>query len=265
MTRHMVMLSAGLVIATAAQAQPSRDVTYNPRSVIRIDARLRMTTLVVLPEGEEILDFVCGDKDYWVVSGADNLAYIKPAKAGAVTNLNLVTAIGHVYSFLLTEGAADPDLKVFVTPDTSARPATRASTRSNTAPDVDTLRRETTNAREEAERIKRDAEDAVRTTQRKAQESIDAFKAAYPVRLHFPYVFKARSKPFKVTAIYHDDRFTYIRAEGRELPALYEVVDHAPNLVSYQVEQGVYVVPKILEHGYLAIGKRRLRFDTAVR
>lgn len=265
MTHRIAVLLLTVLMTSAPPAQSSRDVTYNPRSVIRIDARLRMTTLVVLPEGEEILDFVCGDKDYWVVSGADNLAYIKPAKAGAVTNLNLVTASGHVYSFLLAEGAAEPDLKVFVTPDPSVRPATRTGGRANSTVDIESLRREVATARSDAERAKRDAEEAIRINERRAQDSLDSFKSTYPVRLRFPYVFKARTKPFQVTAIYHDDRFTYIRTEARELPTLYEVVDHAPNLVSYQVEQGVYVIPKIVEHGYLAIGKQRLPFDTAVR
>lgn len=261
--RIAVLLSAVVLLAPAAHAQSTREVTYNPRSVIRIDARLRMTTLVVLPEGEQILDFVCGDKDYWVVSGADNLAYIKPAKPKAVTNLNLVTATGHVYSFLLEEGAAEPDLKVLVVPDPTARPATRAI--ATVTVDAESFKRDIAAAREDAERAKRDAEDAVRTNQRRTQESLDTFKATFPLQLRFPYVFKARTKPFKVTAIYHDDRFTYIRAEGQELPALYEVVDHVPNLVSYQVQQGVFIVPKILEHGYLAIGKKRLPFDITVR
>ncbi len=96
-----------------------------------------MTTLGILPEGEEILDFVCGDKDYRVVSGAQNLAYIKPAKAGATTNLNLVTASGRAYSFLLAEGAADPDLKVFVVPDPS-EPQTPKPFHSSAA-DIDAL------------------------------------------------------------------------------------------------------------------------------
>lgn len=263
--RTAVLLAAVLALATSAHAQSTREVTYNPRSVVRIDARLRMTTLVVLPEGEQILDFVCGDKDYWVVSGADNLAYIKPAKSKAVTNLNLVTASGQVYSFLLAEGAAEPDLKVFVVSDPSLRPATRATTGPNTLVDAESLKRDALTAREEAERARRYAEDAVRAAERRTQESLSTLTTTLPLRLQFPYTFKARSKPFKVTAIFHDDRFTYIRAEGQETPALYEVVDHVPNLVSFQIEQGVIVVPKILEHGYLAIGKKRLPFDVPVR
>src|SRR5207344_1363706 len=101
-----------LALCTSATAQTAREVSYTPQSVVPLRAKLRFTTMVILPEQEEILDFVCGDKEFWVVSGAQNLAYIKPAKAGVTTNLNLVTASGHVYSFVLTEGSVEPDLKI---------------------------------------------------------------------------------------------------------------------------------------------------------
>ncbi len=95
-------------------------VQYGEKDVVRVKAKLRYTTLIILPKDEQILDFTCGDKEYWVVNGVQNLAYVKPAKAGARTNLNLITASGNIYSFMLTEvsEAADnePDLKVFVQP-----------------------------------------------------------------------------------------------------------------------------------------------------
>ena len=93
------------VAARRAQGNARRELHRRAPSC-PVQAKLRFTTLIILPEGERILDFVCGDKDFWIVSGADNLAYVKPAKAGASTNLNLITASGRVYSFLLTEGAA---------------------------------------------------------------------------------------------------------------------------------------------------------------
>jgi hypothetical protein len=46
-------------------------------------------------------------------------------------------------------------------------------------------------------------------------------------------------------------------------PQLYELKDGAPNLISFQVERGLYIIPKVLERGYLAIGKQRLVFETA--
>jgi type IV secretion system protein VirB9 len=86
-----------------------------------------------------------------------------------------------------------------------------------------------------------------------------------------PYRFKANQRPFNVSAIYTDGKFTYIRADANELTcARYELVDgwpshvKSPNLVNFQVEHGVYIVPKVVESGYLVIGKQKLVFE-AVR
>src|SRR5439155_14272486 len=98
-------------------AAAARIVQYGERDVIPIRARIRFTTLIVLPKNEQIMDFVCGDKEFWVVNGAQNFAYVKPAKAGGRTNLNLVASSGNVYSFVLTEDSdGQPDLKLFVEP-----------------------------------------------------------------------------------------------------------------------------------------------------
>jgi type IV secretion system protein VirB9 len=247
---------AALLVAVTASAQGTRNVTVNERSIVTVNAKLRFTTLIILPETEQILDYVCGDKDFWVVSGAQNLAYVKPAKAGATTNLNLVTASGHVYSFLLTEGGADPDLKLYIEPDESMASALHDPPRFYTAAQVEALKREAETARKEAKA----AEDAATT---RADEAIRSFRATYPTSLQFPYVLKGDRTPFNVVAIYHDDRFTYIKADASELPALYEVRDDQPNLVNFQVEHGVYVVPKILDRGYLVIGHKTLRFERA--
>ena len=262
---RVLLVLAVLTIAQPVVAQPTREVAYNARSVVRIDAKLRMTTMLILPESEEILDIVCGDKDYWVISGGQNLAYVKPAKAGAETNLNLITATGQVYSFLLVEGSGSPDLKVYVTPDPQTPHPPRKTFSAAAFAEVEAMRRLVTEANAEADRARRDAEELKRATAREAQEAIDRFKAAYPRQMRFPYIFKARSKPFQVSAIYHDDRFTYIHSEAKELPAVYEVVDNVPNLIGFQVERGVYVIPKVLERGYLAIGKRRLPFAVTGR
>ena len=108
-----------------AQATGIREVTASDRSLIPLNTKIRYTTMILLPDGEEILDVVCGDRDFWVISATQNIAHVKPAKEGAATNLNLVTASGAVYSFLLTEGkSAQPDLKVYVTADPNAHAAT---------------------------------------------------------------------------------------------------------------------------------------------
>jgi type IV secretion system protein VirB9 len=260
MSRSFIALCAAslLLLASVTEAQTTREVNYNPRSVVRINAKLRFTTMIILPDQEQILDFVCGDKEFWVVSGAQNLAYVKPAKAGASTNLNLVTASGNVYSFLLTEGTAEADLKLYVVPDGTMQGTGAGARKFYSAAEVDELR-------QAADAAKKDAQAARDGAAKTIEEQVNTFKASYPTRLDFPYRFKANEKPFLVTAIYTDGTFTYLKSDATELPSLYEVRDGAPNLVNFQVEHGVYVVPKVLENGYLAVGKQRLTFQRGAR
>jgi type IV secretion system protein VirB9 len=96
-----------------------------------------------------------------------------------------------------------------------------------------------------------------------ADDRISSFRSSYPAQLQFPYRFKPNEKPFLISAIFNDGQFTYIRAGAAELPSLYEIRDGSPNLVNFQVEQGLYIVPKVLERGYLVIGKQKFVFDTA--
>lgn len=272
MTRPLTLVAtlSLLALCTSAAAQTAREVSYTPQSVVALHAKVRFTTMVILPEQEEILDFVCGDKEFWVVSGGQNLAYIKPAKAGVTTNLNLVTASGHIYSFVLTEGGADPDLKVFVTVDESMKSPKAGPQKFYSAAQVEDARRDAEEAHKEADDA-RTQMDAVRESASKTiDERVNEFRATFPTTLQFPYRFKANQQPFNVSAIYTDGKFTYIRSDATELPALYELVDgwprpvKSPSLVNFQVEHGVYIVPKVLDSGYLVIGKRKLVFQ-AVR
>jgi type IV secretion system protein VirB9 len=241
-----------LFLGSPAEAQGIRDVSVTDRTIVPVQAKLRFTTLIVLPEGERILDFVCGDKDFWIVSGADNLAYVKPAKAGAVTNLTLITDRGRVYSFLLTEGAPEPDLKLYVVAEELSTPG-QTTRRYYTEAEVDAFRQEAADARHEATTVRESSAKA-------SEDAIATFRARYPTQLRFVYHFRPREKPFFVSAVYHDGQFTYIHARPSELPSLYELKDHAPNLVPFQVEHGIYIVPKVLERGYLAVGKQRFYF-----
>ncbi|HVB54975.1 MAG TPA: TrbG/VirB9 family P-type conjugative transfer protein [Candidatus Acidoferrales bacterium] len=101
-------------------AETARVVKYGQDDIVTVHAKLRYSTLIVLPESEEILDFTTGDKDFWIINGAHNLCYIHPAQAGIRSNLNLITASGQVYSFLLEEISnepnVEPDLKIFIEP-----------------------------------------------------------------------------------------------------------------------------------------------------
>lgn len=230
-----------------------REVTATDRSLIPLSTRLRYTTLVVLPDGENILDVICGDRDFWVISAVQNVAHVKPAKAGAETNLNLVTTRGTIYSFLLNEksNGPGPDLKVYVLSDGSA-PAGRQKYYS--AEEVERLQSELTEARE-----------ATTRAEVRARETIASARQEFPILLEFPYLPVKYERPFLLRAIWHDGQFTYLRSDATELPALYEMKDGKPSLVNFQVQRGTYVVPKVLEHGYLALGNAKLAFELRER
>lgn len=257
-----------------APSLTSRVVSYDPADVVPLRAQLRYTTLIVLPAGEQILDVTCGDKEFWLVNATQNLCYLKPARAGAQTNLNLLTASGTVYSFALTEVSntpgVQPDLKVYVEPrDQALRPATDLKPTFVPVQQVEEYRQQIEIARGEVTKAlerARVAEDAAGRAAKEATAGaageIEAFRARYPLTLRFPYVFTKGGKPFKVTAIFHDDRCTYIRADATEVPALYELKDGAPNLVQFNFHDGVYIVGKVLDRGYLAIGKQRFYFTS---
>jgi type IV secretion system protein VirB9 len=64
-----------------------------------------------------------------------------------------------------------------------------------------------------------------------------------------------------VSAIYHDDKFTYIKSLAAEKFSVYEVKDGKPDLITYQLTDGTYVIPQVVDKGYLEIGKHKLTFE----
>lgn len=239
-------LALGTAVAPLLAQTGVREVSASERGVIALQTRLRYTTMIVLPEADEILDVTCGDKDFWIISSTHNIAHVKPAKEGAATNLNLVTVNGAIYSFLLTEKSAPPDLKVYV--------------EGGTTPSTGKPKYYSAAQMEALELQLADARSALKESEHKTDETLAAYRQQYPARLQFPYGLFKYAKPFLVRSMWHDGQFTYLKSDASELPALYELKDGQPALVNFQVREGTYVVPKVLERGYLALGAERFPF-----
>jgi type IV secretory pathway VirB9-like protein len=243
----LTVLTAATAGAAAAAATPAgveaRTIRYGPRDVVSLRCKVRYTTLIVLPQGEKILDFIIGDKDMWVLEGADRYAYLKPAGKDISTTVTLVTQAGNLYSFLATEVTGEPDVKIFVElSDPSQFQPPGAPVRYVPAEEADQLRQQL--VEEQAGRTK----------------AIAAFASDYPTHISFAYQFRSNHKPFFVTAIWHDQTSTFIRSHAREKPTLYELKDGEPVLINYDLKGDVYVVPKVLDAGRLTVGKQSLDF-----
>jgi type IV secretory pathway VirB9-like protein len=244
--------------ATVSDSLAARVVAYSEKDVVPVKAKVRYTTLIVLPKQESILDYTCGDKEFWIVNGTANFAYVKPAKEKSETNLNLITASGNVYSFVLREisdtAGAEPDLKIFLEPkEESMLSAITAAPKFVSAAQVEDYRQQVEIAKDQARAAKEQAQATV-------DQEVSKVRSDYPAKVHFSYRFPANDKLFRVAAIYNDGKFTYIHANPQETPTVYELKDGKPNLIEFQFKDGVYVVSKVLENGYMAIGKKKLNF-----
>ena len=122
-----IMLTTLGSLAIHAQTA-SRNVFYHSQDIVPIRAKVKYTTLIVIPATEKIMEAATGDKDFWIVDVVGNFCFVHPAKAGISSNLNLITDKGNTYSFTLTDitgQAGDPDLKVIIQP---SRGSARIST-----------------------------------------------------------------------------------------------------------------------------------------
>ena len=272
-----VILLTLLVLALPGDAcaqQTSADAAYlrvpmpeeGDERIPRLSARVRHTTVIVLPAEERILDFVAGDSEYWHLTGAANVAYLKPLAEDAATNVALVCESGRIYSFLVSEhGEKPPHLVVRV--EAGAEAAEMAGSAGGPAfvarSEVEAYRQMAAQAVEAAGRAREEAEAGIAEAREQSAAEIEAFRASYPERLRFDYRLdrSASERPFRVEAMWHDGLFTYIRSRAQEAPALYELQDGEPSLVAFDLtEDGLFIARHVLGDGWLQIGDKRLHW-----
>jgi type IV secretory pathway VirB9-like protein len=242
------IVNAVLVVSSiAALAQESaRTVQYHSQDIVAIRTKVKFTTLIELPPSEKIMQAATGDKDFWIVDVVGNFCFVHPAKQGISSNLNLITDKGNIYSFTLQDISAtsgQPDLKVIVEPaDRSAIVAASGPPQFVPAAQLEQSKQQ------------------VAALQSHVEQAVDEYKSAYPTQLKFDYVYKANEAPFDIQSIYHDDKFTYIKTNAPEKFSVYEMKDGKPNLITYDLREGTYIIPKIMDDGYVQLGKKRMSF-----
>jgi type IV secretory pathway VirB9-like protein len=235
------------VSSIAALAQESaRTVQYHSQDIVAIRAKVKYTTLIELPTTEKIMEAATGDKDFWIVDVVGNFCFVHPAKQGIASNLNLITDKGNIYSFTLQDisgSSAEPDLKVIVEPaDRSAIVAASGPPQFVPAAQLEQSKQQ------------------VNALQSHVEQAVDEYKSGYPTQLKFDYVYKANQAPFDIQSIYHDDKFTYIKTNAPEKFSVYEMKDGKPNLVTYDLRGGTYIIPKVMDDGYVELGRKKMSF-----
>jgi type IV secretory pathway VirB9-like protein len=229
-----------------AQDASARTVQYHSQDIVPIRAKVKYTTLIEVPPTEKIMEAATGDKDFWIVDVVGNFCFVHPAKQGISSNLNLITDKGNIYSFTLQDisSASDsPDLKVII------EPADRSSIVAASGPPQFVPAAQLEQSREQLAAL-----------QSHVAQAVDEYKSIYPLQLKFDYTFKADESPFDIQSIYHDDKFTYIKTNAPEKFSVYEMRDGKPNLVNYELRDNTYIIPKVMDSGYVELGKKRMDF-----
>ena len=262
--------AAALSAASTAEAAIIR-VGDNPDRIIRVRTRVRHTTVIQLPGRENILDFVVGDSEYWHLTGAANLAFLKPISEGVNTNVALVCESGRIYSFLVSEQPGQPHLVVRIASAAESVPRISPTIHQPAfvaRDQVAAYQQMAEQARQTAVAAQTQAEQQIAAVRQEAEGEINSFRAVYPTRLKFPYRLadKALKWPFLVQGMWHDGQFTYLRSNAQESPALYEIKDGKPALVAYDLtEDGLYVARHLLGDGWLQIGKEKAQWKVEKR
>jgi len=266
-----IAITAGLVLASAsvtcrAATEPHSLSPNAPRTVSVseaatppvIRAALLQSTLIVLPVEEKVANVFAGDTVDWVFDGghvASRFISIKPKLANSTTDVHIVSDHGNEYTLELREVSSDEDphfdSKVFITPDDKAEKEKLIELPVFVpAVELEQAKQQTAAAKaSEVATLKVEA----------AKE--EAYRSQYPGTLHFDYTWdKSKGKELGLLEIWRDEKFTYLRGQFQETPALYEVKDKKPSLINFDFSNGLYTVPKELDNGYLAIGKQKVEF-----
>ena len=97
-----------------AQSEPTvprgaRTVVYHPRDLVALRAKLHYTTLIVLPEGEDVVEATCGDKEVWIVNVRGALEVCRAARTilggnGITLEYPVIRHMNNLESVLTYEG-----------------------------------------------------------------------------------------------------------------------------------------------------------------
>ena len=271
MTPRLFLPLAVAAISTSSFAQTPHLQPSAPRTLVITDSApppvvrvgLLQSTLFELPEGEKVVTVFGGDTNSWIFDAghvASRYVSIKPKIADGTTDVHIVSDHGNEYTVELREVSSDKndshfDSKINIS-SSDAKAADNIAKPPMFIPVAEAEAKEA-QLRKEAD----DAKKAAEADHKTVAAAAASFKASYPGTLRFDYTWdQKKGATLGIQQIWRDDKFTYLRGQFQETPALYELKDGKGSLINYDFANGLYTIPKTLVQGYLSIGKQRVEF-----
>jgi type IV secretory pathway VirB9-like protein len=272
MKTRLLIATSALLAVHAHAASPASIQQKAPRTVEVsttsappiIRTSLNESTLLELPADEKVATVFGGNTDDWFFTAghvASRFISVKPKAAAAKssTNVHIISDHGVDYTLELQEVSGDPnatfDSTVFlVATDTEAQ-------KKIAEPPVFVPAAEVKEKEDRLERELADAQAAVSSDKKAALDAQEKYESTYPSNLHFDYSWdQTKARALGVRQIWDDGKFTYIQGKFEEPPVVYELKDKKGSLINFDFANGLYTIPKLLENGYVAIGKSRVEF-----
>ena len=220
---------------------------------------LLQSTLIELPDAEKVATVFGGDTQDWIFDGghvASRYISIKPKVPNSTTDVHIISDHGNEYTLSLQEISSDPDphfdSNVMLEPGDKAGKDKMAELPTFVpASEVAGMKQQVL-----------DAQATVKAEEKASATAEEVYQSRYPGTLRFDYTWdRPKGKDLGIQEIWHDDRFTYIRGVFQETPALYETKDKKGSLINFDFANGLYTVPKLMDKGYLSIGKEKVDFS----
>jgi type IV secretory pathway VirB9-like protein len=272
MKTRLIIATSALLAVHAYAASPASVQQKAPRTVEVsttsappiIRTSLNESTLLELPADEKVATVFGGNTDDWIFNAghvASRFISVKPKAAAAKssTNVHIISDHGVDYTLELEEVSGDPnasfDSTVFlVAIDTEAQKKIAELPVFVPAAEV----------KEKEGRLERELADAQAAASSEKKAALDAqekYQSTYPSNLHFDYSWdQSKARALGVRQIWDDGKFTYIQEKFEEPPVVYELKDKKGSLINFDFANGLYTIPKLLQNGYVAIGKAKVEF-----
>lgn len=269
-TTSLIAASALFVVYASAptglqaQQQAPRTVQVSATTappIIRTS--LNESTLLELPAEEKVATIFGGNTDDWIFNAghvASRFVSVKPKAAAAksTTNVHIISDHGNDYTLQLKEVSAEGagfDSTVFLT-QTDKDAQKKMAEAPVFVPAAEVKDKEDRLEKEVAQ-----AQAAAAAEKKTAEIAQEKYQSTYPSNLHFDYSWdQSKARALGVRQIWDDGKFTYIQGKFEEPPVVYELKDKKGSLINFDFANGLYTVPKLLQNGYVAIGKSKVEF-----
>ena len=266
------IIAASAVFAVAVYGTPGVQAQQKAPRTVQVSATtippvirtsLNESTLLELPAEEKVATVFGGNTDDWIFNAghvASRFISVKPKASAAksTTNVHIISDHGNDYTLELKEVSAEGggfDSTVFL-----EQTDKDAQKKMADAP----LFLPAAEVKEKEDRLEKEvaqAKAAAAVDKKTAEIAQEKYQSTYPSDLHFGYKWdQSKARALGVRQIWDDGKFTYIQGKFEEPPVVYELKDKKPSLINFDFANGLYTVPKLLQNGYVAIGKAKVEF-----